>query len=54
VTTKLKANTLAVDPKTHKVYLPSATVEGPTATPENPHPAVTRVPGTFKILVLSK
>jgi YVTN family beta-propeller protein len=54
VTTKLKANTLAVDPKTHKVYLSSATVEVPKATPENPHPAVIRAPGTFKILVLGK
>ena len=54
VTTKLKANTLAVDPKTHKVYLPSAIVEVPKATPENPHPAVIRTPGTFKILVLGK
>jgi DNA-binding beta-propeller fold protein YncE len=54
VTTKLKANTLAVDPKTHNVYLPSATVDVPKATPENPHPAVIRTPGTFKILVLGK
>ena len=54
VSTKLKANTLAVDPKTLKVYLPSATVEVPKATPENPHPAVIRAPGTFKILVLGK
>jgi DNA-binding beta-propeller fold protein YncE len=54
VTTKLKANTLAVDPKTHKVYLPSATVEVPKTAPENPHPVVVRVPGTFKILVLDR
>lgn len=54
VTTRLKANTLAVDPKTQKVYLPSANVEVPKATPENPHPAVIRAPGTFKILVLGK
>lgn len=54
VTTKLKANTLAVDPKTHKVYLPSATVTVPQATPEIPRPVVIRAPGTFKILVLDK
>jgi YVTN family beta-propeller protein len=54
VTTKYKANTLAVDRKTHKVYLPSATVEGPKPTPENPRPVITRVPGTFKILVLAR
>ena len=54
VTTKPKANTLAIDPKTHKVYLPSANVTVPPATPENPRPAVLRAPGTFKILVLDK
>jgi DNA-binding beta-propeller fold protein YncE len=54
VTTKFKANTLALDPKTHKVYLPSATVEVPKTTTENPHPVATRVAGTFKILVLGK
>lgn len=52
VTTKPKANTLAIDPKTHKVYLPSANVTVPAVTPENPRPAVIRAPGTFKILVL--
>jgi DNA-binding beta-propeller fold protein YncE len=54
VTTKFKANTLAVDPKTHKVYLPSAIVTVPQATTENPRPAVVRAPGTFKILVLGR
>jgi hypothetical protein len=54
VTTQLKANTLAVDLKTHKVYLPSAEWTTPKATTETPHPAPTRVPGTFKILVLSR
>ena len=54
VTTQLKANTLAVDPKTHKVYLPSAEWTTPEATPAAPHPAPTRVADTFKILVLGK
>jgi DNA-binding beta-propeller fold protein YncE len=54
VTTQWKANTLAVDPKTHKVYLPSAEWTTPKATAETPKPVPTRVPGTFKILVLGK
>jgi DNA-binding beta-propeller fold protein YncE len=54
VTTQVKANTLAVDPKTHKVYLPSAEWTAPRPTAEHPNPAPTRVPGTFKILVLSR
>jgi DNA-binding beta-propeller fold protein YncE len=54
VTTELKANTLAVDPKTHRVYLPSAQWTSPAPSTETPHPAPTRVPGTFKILVLGQ
>jgi DNA-binding beta-propeller fold protein YncE len=54
VTTQLKANTLAVDTKTHKVYLPSAEWTTPKPTAEAAHPAPTRVPGTFKLLVLDK
>ena len=54
VTTQVKANTLAVDPKTHRVYLPSAEWTTPKSTAEAPHPVPSRVPGTFKILVLGK
>jgi DNA-binding beta-propeller fold protein YncE len=54
VTTQVKANTLAVDRKTHKVYLPSAEWTTPKAAAEAPKPVPTRVPGTFKILVLGK
>jgi len=54
VKTQPKANTLAVDPKTHKVYLPAADLAVPKATPETPNPVAARVPGTFKILVLGR
>jgi DNA-binding beta-propeller fold protein YncE len=54
VTTQVKANTLAVDPKTHRVYLPSAEWTTPKSTAEALHPVPSRVPGTFKILVLGK
>lgn len=54
VTTQLKANTLAVDLKTHKVFLPSAEWTTAKPTAEVPNPVLTRVPGTFKILVLDR
>lgn len=54
VMTQPKANTLAVDPKTHRVYLPSAEWTSPKPTDEVPRPAPSRVPGTFKILVLAR
>lgn len=54
VTTQLKANTLAVDPETHKVYLPSAEWTSSKPSAGTPNPAPARVPGTFKILVLGK
>ena len=44
------ARTLAVDPKTHKIYLPTAKFK--PATKESFRPPV--VPGTFKVLVVSK
>jgi hypothetical protein len=49
------ARTMAVDLKTHKVYLP--TVEYgpvPAATAENPRPRPSIIPGSFKLLVLSQ
>jgi DNA-binding beta-propeller fold protein YncE len=54
VTTQFKANTLAIDTKTHKVYLPSADFTTPAPTEGNPHPVPTRVPDTFRILVLAR
>jgi DNA-binding beta-propeller fold protein YncE len=53
VATQQGARTLAVDPKTHRVYLATAEfgpVPAPTAETPNPRPA--RVPGSFVILVV--
>ncbi len=54
-TTKPGARTLAIDEKTHKLYLPTAQL-GPAAasTPQSPKPKPTIVPGTFEVLVLSR
>ena len=50
VVTKRGAKTLAVDEKTHKVYLPTAEFE--KNTPANAKPSM--VPGTFQVLVVEK
>jgi YVTN family beta-propeller protein len=50
VPTKKGARTLAVDEKTHKVYLPTAELAAPVAGQKRPD----MVPGTFHVLVLGK
>jgi YVTN family beta-propeller protein len=52
VVTQMGARTMAVDPKTHEVYLVTATFAPPVATPDNPHPRPGLVPGSFVVLVL--
>lgn len=55
VKTERGARTMALDTKTHKIYLSSATMGAPpAATAANPRPRPSIVPGSFKILVLSK
>ncbi|MBS1605909.1 MAG: YncE family protein [Bacteroidetes bacterium] len=49
VPTKRSARTLAVDPKTHAVYLPAADTEK-AAAGERPK----QIPGTFQVLVVTK
>ena len=44
------ARTLALDTKTHHVYLPTGDFTQVPATPENPRPRPTIVPGTFVVL----
>jgi DNA-binding beta-propeller fold protein YncE len=52
VTTEAGASKMAVDYKTHRLFLPSADfVPAPPATPENPNPRKTMVPGSFRVLV---
>ncbi len=50
VTTQKSARTLALDPKTHKIYLPAAEMR----PNEDPKKRPTMVPGTFKILIVEK
>lgn len=55
VTTQRGARTMALDPKTQNVFLPTALYgPPPPATPERPNPRPTVVPGSFMILVFGK
>ncbi|MDQ2775304.1 MAG: YncE family protein [Acidobacteriota bacterium] len=55
VKTERGARTIALDEKTHKLYLPTAQFgAAPAATATNAHPRPTMVPDTFKILVVGK
>jgi DNA-binding beta-propeller fold protein YncE len=54
VTTRKGARTMALDEKTHTVYLPTAQFGAtPAATPEQPRPRPAMVPNTFTVLVVS-
>ena len=53
VATEFGARTMAVDEKTHRLFIPSADfAPAPPATVENPNPRRQPIPGTFQILVL--
>lgn len=54
VATKKGARTMALDPKTHRIFL-SAAQYGPVPTPsaDAPHPRPSMLPGTFELLVVS-
>lgn len=53
VKTEFGARTMAVDPKTHRIFLPSADYEPPAkATEETPNPRRKMVPNSFRVLVL--
>ncbi len=55
VPTAKSARTMALDTKTHKIYLSSATMgPAPAPTAERPHPWPSVKPDSFKILVVSK
>ncbi len=55
VTTQKGARTLALDSKTHKVFVVTADLgPPPAATTENPHPRRSIVPDTFVVLVVGK
>jgi DNA-binding beta-propeller fold protein YncE len=55
VPTQLGARTMTLDPKTHEVYLVTATFgPPPAATPENPRPRPTLAPDSFVVLVFGR
>jgi hypothetical protein len=54
VATQKSARTMAVDPTTHRIYLPAAELgPRPEPTAEQPHPRAPIVPGTFTVLVVA-
>lgn len=54
VKTERSARTMAMDPKTKKIYLPAASFgEAPAPTADNPHPRPKMMPGTFHLVVVS-
>jgi len=55
VTTEYGAKTMAVDPKTHNLFLTTADFGQPPApTKERPNPQRPPIPGTFRVLVYGK
>lgn len=55
VATRRSARTMAFDASTGRVYLASADLgPPPAATPQNPHPYPSVIPGSFSILVVGK
>jgi DNA-binding beta-propeller fold protein YncE len=51
--TQRGARTMALDPTTHRLYLPTAQLTPPVpASAENPHPRPVPVPGTFVVLMI--
>jgi hypothetical protein len=55
VPTERSARTMALDEKTHRIYLSSAKFNPPPApTAEQPHPRPTPVPGSFVLLVVGR
>lgn len=55
VVTQKSARTLALDPKTHRVYLVAAQFGPPPApTADQPHPRPSVLDGTFQVLVVGK
>jgi hypothetical protein len=55
VPTKRGARTMALDPRTHRIFTVTADLGPPPApTKEQPHPRPTVVPDTFTLLVLER
>ena len=55
VKTEYGAKTMALDSKTHNIYLPTADFgPAPAPTAERPHPNPAPIPGTFHLLIYGK
>jgi DNA-binding beta-propeller fold protein YncE len=55
VKTEFGAKTIAIDPKTHNLFLTTSEFGPPPApTPERPHPNPAAIPGTFRLLVYGR
>jgi len=55
VPTAAGARTMALDPKSHRIYLVTAKFgAAPAATAEQPRPRPAMIPGTFEVLVVGK
>ena len=55
VTTEPRARTMAIDPKTHNIYVPTAKFSSPPATtPEGSKPRPTVIKDSFAVLVVGK
>ncbi len=55
VTTQRGSRTMAIDPKTHNIYLPAAVfVPPPPATPEAPKPRPVMIKDSFTVLVVGR
>jgi len=55
VKTEYGAKTMALDPKTHNLYLSTSDFGAPPApTPQRPHPTPAPVPGTFRLLIYGR
>jgi DNA-binding beta-propeller fold protein YncE len=53
IPTQRRARTMALDERTHRVFLVTADFgPAPAATPEQPHPRPPMLPGTFRLLVV--
>jgi hypothetical protein len=53
--TQRSARTMALDTKTHKIYMPAAEFgPAPAATPENPRPRPAMIPDSFIVLVVGE
>jgi DNA-binding beta-propeller fold protein YncE len=52
VKTELGARTMAVDPRTHRVFMPTADFAPPPPATSEPNPHGATIPGTFRVLVL--